>query len=371
MKIGFDAKRAFFNARGLGNYSRDAIRILEKEMPENEYYLFTPKKGGSAGWNPPSSCPVVSPGRFPYAVFPSLRRSYGCRGEIESLRLDLYHGLSNELPYGLKGVVPTVITMHDVIFLKFPELFPLFDRYAFRKKYTHSCLAADRVIAVSEQTKQDLIEYIGVDESKIDVVYQGCNPLFHGEVTEAKKEEVRLRYSLPSVFMLIVCAIERRKNHEVILEAMSRGKSDLPLVIVGRASVYKEKLQSLIRQYGLEKRVVFLHDVPTTDLPAIYRLSSLFVYPSLFEGFGIPILEAMTSGIPVVTSKGSCFSETGGDAARYVDHDNADELADAIDAILADRTIAENMISLGFEQSLKFSDQNIARSLMATYEKVL
>ncbi|HPH62573.1 MAG: glycosyltransferase family 4 protein [Paludibacteraceae bacterium] len=371
MRIGFDAKRAFFNIRGLGNYSRDTIRVLESNVPENEYYLFTPGNKGRAGWLPPESCKIVTPSGFPYSLFPALWRSYGCHKEMESLHLDLYHGLSNEIPYGIKGKVPSVITMHDVIFLKYPEFYPWIDRYTFRKKYTHSCLAADRIIAISEQTKIDLIEWIGADESKIDVVYQGCNPMFHQEVNEEKKQQVRERYMLPSEFMLIVCAIERRKNHEIILEAMHRCKSDLPLVIIGRSSEYKQTLLSLIEKYGLQNRVILLHDVPTADLPAIYRAASLFVYPSHFEGFGIPILEAMTSGLPVITSKGSCFAETGGDAARYVNQEDADELAAVMDEVLMDSALSAQMVEKGYKQSFKFSDEIIAKSFMEVYAKTI
>ncbi len=371
LKIGFDAKRAFYNSRGLGNYSRDTIRILSEQKPDNDYFLFTPKTENAIPFPLKSNCKIIQPTGFLSAKFPSLWRTFGQCSEIRQEKLDIYHGLSHELPYGIKKCnVRTVVTMHDVIFLKNPELFPFFDRYSFREKYTRSSEVADKIIAISEQTKRDLIEYMGINEQKIDVVYQGCNPVFKQTVTEETKKIVAEKYQLPANYMLIVCAIEKRKNHEIILKAMHAGKIDIPLVIVGRPSAYKNELLELISEYKLEEKVIFLHNVETSELPAIYKLATLFAYPSLFEGFGIPILEALTSGIPVITSKGSCFEETGGKAACYIAHDNAEELADAICKIIENKSLAEKMVAEGYRHAAIFSDENIADSLMRVYESI-
>ncbi len=373
MKIGFDAKRAFCNTRGLGNYSRDTIRLLTEQFPENDYTLFTPKMKESIRWNYNEQCAstVLPQGIHAKSIFSSLWRTRGICEDIERLDLDIYHGLSHELPYGIeKTRTKTVVTMHDLIFLKNPELFPLFDRYSFRKKYIHGCKTADRVIAISEETKRDLMEYLHEEESRIDVVYQGCNPVFHQPVEEAELEAVRQKYALPNEFMLIICAIERRKNHELILKAMRHPQLDLPLVIVGRPSEYKKHLEELIREYGLENRVVFLDAMPTTALPALYKLASVFVYPSLFEGFGIPILESLTMGTPVVTSEGSCFRETGGDAAKYVDCNNADQLAETLIDVLQHQEVRDEMVAAGLAHAQKFTDSAVAQNLMSVYKKI-
>lgn len=378
MNIGFDAKRAFFNRRGLGNYSRDTIRILSNECPEHNYTLYTPKlvkdvkKAISFSYNK-ENCQVVSPqGFYSFGPLSSLWRTRGICSTIEQDKIDIYHGLSHELPYGIeKTHAKSVVTMHDVIFLKNPELFPLFDRYSFRKKYTHGCHTADRVIAISEQTKSDLINYMGEKEERIDVVYQGCNPIFHQPISEEQMADAKSRYNLPSQFMLIVCAIERRKNHELILKAMRDPKVDIPLVIVGRSSEYQNHLQELIREYHLENRVLFLNEMPTEDLPVLYKLATLFVYPSLFEGFGIPILESLTVGTPVITSKGSCFEETGGKSARYVDCNDADELSETIVKVLSDSELQKQMVDEGFLHAARFSDAAIAKNLMDVYHKIV
>lgn len=373
MKIGFDAKRAFCNTRGLGNYSRDTIRLLTEQFPENDYTLFTPKIKESILWNYNKQCAstVLPQGIHAKSVFSSLWRTRGICKDIKRLDLDIYHGLSHELPYGIeKTRTRTVVTMHDLIFLKNPELFPLFDRYSFRKKYIHGCKTADRIIAISEETKRDLMEYLHEEESRIDVVYQGCNPVFHQPVEEAELEAIRQKYALPNEFMLIICAIERRKNHELILKAMRHPQLDLPLVIVGRPSEYKKHLEELIREYGLENRVIFLDAMPTTALPALYKLASVFVYPSLFEGFGIPILESLTMGTPVVTSEGSCFRETGGDAAKYVDCNNPDQLAETLIDVLQHQEVRDGMIAAGLAHAHKFTDSAVAQNLMSVYKKI-
>lgn len=374
MNIGFDAKRAFCNSRGLGNYSRDTIRLLSEQYPANRYSLFTPRINESIRWNYNTECASTElpQGIFSKKLFSSLWRTKNICEDIKRLNIDVYHGLSHELPYGIeKTGTKTVVTMHDLIFLKNPELFPLFDRYSFKKKYTHGCKTADRVIAISEETKRDLIEFMQEDESRIDVVYQGCNPIFHQPVEERELEEVKKRFSLPNQFMLIICAIERRKNHELILKAMRNPQLDIPLVIVGRPSEYKNHLDELIREYHLENRVIFLNAMPTEALPALYKLASVFVYPSLFEGFGIPILESLTMGTPVVTSEGSCFRETGGDAARYIDNSDADQLAATLIDILQHEDLQQEMVAKGFAHAQKFSDESIARNLMSVYNKIL
>jgi glycosyltransferase involved in cell wall biosynthesis len=372
LHIGFDAKRAFFNNRGLGNYSRDTIRILSEQIPDNKYVFFTPKTKNSISFYFKPESRIITPTSFFYKKMSSLWRSRGILKDIRKENLDIYHGLSHELPYGIeKENVRTVVTMHDLIFLKNPELFPFFDRYSFKKKYIHSCKIADRVIAVSQQTKDDIIEYIGIEEEKIDVVYQGCNPLFYTVASDDQKKKTAIKYGLPDNYMLIVGAIEKRKNHELILKAMHRLKNTLPLVIIGRPSAYKHELIELIKKFSLDTKVIFPENVETAELPVIYQSATLFIYPSLFEGFGIPILEALACGIPVITSKGSCFAETGGNAAYYVDSSDADELADAIAKITDDSGLRKDMITKGFKHAELFSDKSIAHNLSTVYSRVL
>ena len=368
LKIGYDAKRAFFNNRGLGNYSRDTIRIMSTQRENNRYFLFSPHCESPIDFERNSNCVTVEPEGFIGRRFPALWRSSGCLSDIRRLELDIYHGLSNELPIG-SGRTNTryIVTMHDVIFLKHPEWFPLADRYLFRMKYVNSCRRADQVIAISEATKRDIVEFIGVDEQKIRVVYQSCNPLFHKEPSRDEVEALRGKHKLPSAYLLTVCAIEERKNHQCVMRALSLMKDPLPYVIVGRESAYKRELEKLAAELHIEHLIIWLHDVPTADLPALYHGASIFVYPSLYEGFGIPIIEAECCNLPVITSQGSCFSEAGGQGACYLDPKRPEDWAFAIKEILEEESVNARMRHLGILNVARFNDETIAHQLMDVY----
>jgi len=372
IKIGFDAKRAFYNNRGLGNYSRELIRILSNYESENEYYLFTPKTSDAIQTAYPSNCKIIQPKSEFFNRFPSLWRSFGQCREIKSLNLDIFHGLSHELPYGIeKTETRSVVTMHDLIFYKFPELYPWIDRQLYKRKYFRSCRVADKIIAISEQTKRDLIDLAGIDEHKIEVVYQGCNPVFQKKITQDEWHLIREKYHLPGQYLLNVGAIEKRKNQELIIKALANGKIDIPLIIIGRPTEYLKVLKELISSLQIESKVIFLTNVPTEDLPAIYQMAEIFIYPSLFEGFGIPIIEALNSKIPVITSKDSCFKETGGPDTCYINHTQVEELISAINTILSNSDKRQTMIESGLIYTEKFSDNTISDSLMNVYHKLL
>ena len=370
MTIAFDAKRAFFNNRGLGNYSRDTIRILSSYYPTEDFFLFSPKKKNGISFERGENCEIIFPSGI-MSKFPSLWRSHFMLNDLAKNNIAVYHGLSNELPLGIeKTSIKTVVTIHDLIFLTHPHLYSPIDRRLFRYKYLKSAQIADVVVAISEQTKRDLIEIGGIDEKKIEVVYQGCNPIFSSVHSEEDKNFVLKKYNLPANYMLSVGAIERRKNHQLILRAMAKGKINCPLVILGRPTEYLSELKRLISDLKLEKQVIFLKNIPLLDLSMIYQNATLFLYPSVYEGFGIPIVEAMMSKVPVITSKGSCFRETGGDAACYVDANDEQELESAILSRLESEDLRKEMIRKGNEHIKKFSDQFIAEQMMSIYKKI-
>lgn len=372
MKIGFDAKRAFFNHRGLGNYSRDTIRIISSYNINNEIYLFTPSTDNIIKFNYSDNCRVVNPDSAFDRSFSSLWRTTRMCKDIKRLNLDVFHGLSHELPFGIeKTHIKSVVTIHDLIFLKFPHLFPFFDRKMYTFKYHHSCEIADKIIAVSKQTKKDLIDLWNINKNKIKVVYQGCNPVFLRKKTKKQRDEVKKKYNLPSQFILNVGAIEERKNQKNIIQSLEIMKTDVPLIIVGRKSKYQSIIDKAIASNHLEDRVFILNNVDTEDLPAIYQMASLFVYPSLFEGFGIPVIEALFSGLPVITSTGSCLEESGGPGTCYISPENVEELAESMDKILNDNELKILMLNRNQEHLKQFLDENIAIKLLSIYNDVL
>lgn len=261
--------------------------------------------------------------------------------------------------------------MHDVIFLRFPELFAASYRYIFSKKYKYACKHADIIVAISEQSKLDVIKYFNVPEERINVVYQGCNPIYYSKVTSSSKGSIKEKYNLPNDFLLYVGTIEKRKNALGIIKALHLGNIDIPLVIVGRPTDYKKELVEYIEQHNMQKQIMFLHNVPTDDLPTLYQMSIAFVYPSLFEGFGIPILEALNSGTPVITSKGSCFPEVGGNAALYVEYGNNEEMISCLQKVLSSEDGRNAMIESGYKKAEQFREEKLTLDMISIYNRVL
>lgn len=365
MRIGYDAKRAFNNHRGLGNYSRDTIRIIASHFPDYQLDLYTPKIDQSINFTCSQNATIIQP---KHHFMTSIWRTFGITKEAEKRQLDLYHGLSHELPVGIeKTRIPTVVTMHDLIFIRHPELYHFIDRKLYNIKYLRSCRMADHIIAVSQQTKNDLIELWGIDEKKIRVVYQGCHPAFCQQVTENQKQNVKQKYHLPDTFLLNVGAIEPRKNQLLILKALKAIDIDEPLVIAGRKTDYIIELQQYVEKYKLQNQVHILPNVDFGDLPALYQNASIFIYPSQYEGFGIPVVEALQSGVPVIAAKGSCLEESGGPNSCYVSPTDETELAEQIMIVLKDKNLINNMIEKGKAYAQQFSDEAIANNLLNIY----
>ena len=371
MKIGFDAKRAFFNRSGLGNYSRDTIAIMSGYFPMNEHILYTPKPGKSKILLNRDNITISGPSKFWHKQFPSYWRTFGISDQLVKDKIDLYHGLSNELPNDIdKTKIPSIVTIHDLIFMRYPLLYNSIDRRIYEKKFLYAAQKATKVIAVSEQTKEDIVEFFKIPESKIEVVYQGCNPIFWNTLSDTQRTEILMKYAVPERFILYVGRIEERKNLLNIVKALHKAKVDIPLVVIGKPTNYLGKINSFIDSNKMHN-IFFLHNVPTDDLPAFYQKAEMFVYPSLFEGFGIPIIEALTSKTPVITSRGGCFTEAGGKSSIYIDPENIDEIASAIRIIVTSSTIRDNMIIDGFVHAQQFRQEKIASNMIAVYEKVV
>ncbi len=372
MRIGFDAKRIFRNTSGLGNYSRSTVELLAKYFPDNHYFLYSGFDRNRTGFQIPEKVELVTPSSWIGDICPSLWRSGCMASDIRKHRLDIYHGLSNELPFDIReGGAKSVVTMHDLIFIRYPNLYKKIDRYLYEKKYRRSCRYADHIIAISRQTKNDIIDFWNIPEELISVVYQGCNPQFYQVVDQETKKRVKEKYALPDQYILSVGTLEERKNLMLTLQAMVAGHIDVPLVACGRYTEYVKALQAYAYANGLEDRVKFLYNVDFSDLPAVYQMASVAVYVSLFEGFGIPILEALNSGVPMITSKGGVFGETGGDACLYVGQYDREDMAEALKTALNDTQRRNEMIERGYKYALNFRDDVVARNLYAVYKKLL
>ncbi|MGB4774787.1 MAG: glycosyltransferase family 1 protein [Daejeonella sp.] len=372
MKIGFDGKRAAHNFTGLGNYSRYIIKLLSKFYPENKYSVYSPKPISELV---SQDFATISSIQFHYPRQPLVKswwRSFGIIKDLKKDGIQLYHGLSNELPFGIKkSGIRSVVTIHDLIFLRYPQYFPWVDRKIYNLKFQYATKHADKIIAISEQTKRDIINFYGIAEKKIEVIYQNCDPVFHQTVSVKEKQEIRLDYKLPEKYLLNVGTIESRKNLMLIVKALKHIPEEINLVVIGRETPYTKTVKEYIIKNQLAQRVHFLKNIPFESLPAIYQQAELFIYPSQFEGFGIPIIEALHSGIPVIAAKGSCLEEAGGKESIYVDSSDEIELANNIKIVLENPEKRQKMINAGYEHLKQFSDEKTAEKLTQLYQNIL
>ena len=371
MRIGFDAKRAFFNSSGLGNYSRNLIESLTRYHPGNDYYLYTPREKGRISFNADVSCKLRSPERILHKIFRSSWRTKFISQIIKNDKLDIYHGLSGEIPVSLrKEKIKSAVTIHDMIYLRYPDLYNPIDRKIYFHKAQYACKNSDIVIAISEQTKTDIVNFTGINENRIKVVYQNCDQSFYETVSEEGRQALLKKINLPSNYLLNVGTIEKRKNLLTLVKAFHIIGEDIPLVVIGKKTDYYNKVADYISSNGI-KNIIFPENISSCDLPAIYQMATAFVYPSVFEGFGIPIIEALVSRLPVITSIGGCFPEAGGPSTIYINPEDPYELSEAIRQISDNSSLRKKMAENGFGYARRFSAENISNDYIEAYRSVI
>lgn len=372
LKIGYDGKRAANNLTGLGNYSRSLISHLAKYFSENQYFVYTPKIKTKIEKLPLFSLPnvhLVLPTKGKFKLF---WRSYAIIKQLKKDKIDLFHGLSHEIPFGIQQTkIKSIVTIHDLIFLRIPKYYKLIDRLIYKFKSKYACNNADRIIAISEQTKKDIIDLYHIDPAKIDVIYQSCDDSFKTLLTTEEKEKIRRKHHLPEKYLLNLGTIEYRKNLLTIIKALPKVAKNYPLVVIGKETPYIKLIKKEITNLGLENRVIFLKDIPFSDLPCIYQMASIFIYPSKYEGFGIPIIEALYSNVPVIAATGSCLEEAGGPNSIYVCPNDNNALANSINQVLADENLQQLMKDKGIEFVQRFNNEIISNQLIRCYLNLL
>ena len=382
MNIGYDAKRAFHNSTGLGYYSRTLIGLLSSQFPEHEYFLFNPKPSTKFKLEGENIHEVLPHGLLDI-LFRSAWRSSWVKKDLVKNRIDLYHGPSHEIPIGIQQAgIRSVVTIHDLIHERYPEQYNPVDVKIYSKKFRYACKHADKVIAISEQTKRDIIEFYKTPEEKVVVCYQSCDPAFSVRVSEDEKARIAGKYGLPAEFFLYVGSVIERKNLLNICKAvfLLRDELNIPLVVIGDGGKYKQLVKDFIRQHKLEDRIIFLSETEAVKndqefrkpeaFAAIYQSAIAMVYPSFFEGFGAPVLEALWSRLPVITSNVSCLPEVGGDAAYYVNPSVAEEIAEGMRKIYNDKLLAGSMREKGWKHAMRSSPEIYAANMMDIYKTV-
>jgi len=359
------------------------LAILTQHYPHNQYTLFTPKQTNLFDIAPFENVHAVFPETFAGKNFPGWWRRKGMVKVIANSGMDIYHGVSNELPVGIESTgVKTVVTVHDIIFERFPETYNFDERYVHRWKIKQACKVADAVIAISQQTKDDLINFYKIPASKIFICYQSCNPIFQQQISEENNAIVKSRYQLPNKYFLFVSSIAPRKNLIAICKALIllKGKINIPLVVIGNGKKEKEEAKQLMQRNGMANMLILLNDMAISkensfttaaDFPAIYQQALALVYPSIFEGFGAPLLEALWSGLPVISSNTSSLPEVAGDAALYFSPTDHEMLARHMYEIATNKNVAIELKKKGFEQAQNFTTKKYAESIMNVYQSIL
>ncbi|NIM91040.1 MAG: glycosyltransferase [Candidatus Aminicenantes bacterium] len=374
MRIGFDVRPFLKRETGVGIYCRNLLSHLAQIDRANEYFLFSSslKDKFSPQKIPPFPNKEFHHFRFPVRLINLFwyRLSWPPLDYFFKTNLDLAH---SPTPLILPTKGKKIVTVYDLFFLDFPLLTDRETRKNFTVRIKDSLLKADGVIAISEFTRNQLLERFPLDEKKVKTIYLGLDPEFHTEVSAAEEEEVRKKFSLPPSFIFFVGAMEPRKNLLRLIEALKithEKHQKTPLVIVGREGLDYRNLEKKISQLKLQDWVRMMGYLPDEEVKIFYRLASVFAFPSLCEGFGLPVIEAMARGLPVATSKTSALPEVGQDAALYFHPEDPEDIADKLIQALEDEELRQTLKERGKKRALDFDWHTTAAETLSFYEQL-
>lgn len=361
IKIGYDAKRYFNNPTGLGNYSRTLIHYLGEYASENQYSLFVHRKFYLQGFNKFN----VIKGKG----HPALWRSRGIKNDIDKSDIQIFHGLSAELPAKSKRNIKYVVTIHDLIFKLHPEWYSGIDRMFYSEKMRQAIDKADAIIAISNQTKEDILDHFSVDENKIKVIYQS----WANSYNTLKIDDIHVPL-LPKDYLLFVGSFYERKNLKNVIWALADDRCrDIPLVVVGNGKRrYKQMILELIQQTKLERQVLILDNVYDELLKQLYLRAKAVIYPSLYEGFGLPVLEAWKCGKPVITSNNSSLKELGTKACYLLENPlDKEEISNAIYKLWDDDAYFKQLTDEIPEHIAQYHPRVISEQVAGLYKSLL
>ncbi len=351
MKIGFDTQSTLGRKTGIGLYTANLLQALRQVAPQHEYVEISSGRTQE----------MRTDQRLHWQQFELPRRA-------RAMRVDLLHVTGFDAPWWRP--CPLVLTVHDLIGLLFPANLPPISRLYWSRWLPHTIRRADRIIVDSEHTKSDVNRLLGIPAEHMDVIHLGVDESFHPVEDEGSLGTVREKYSLPYTFILYLGTLEPRKGLDTLLSAYADLVTDVShhLVIAGKRGWYTQPLFQQVKALSLGQRVHFTGYVAEEDLGALYSLAHLFVYPSRYEGFGLPPLEAMACGLPVVCTDAASLPEVVGDAALLVSPDDPGALAAAMRRVLADGQLHTEMQARSLERAARFTWQETARRTLQVYE---
>lgn len=378
MRIGIDITAAVTQGGGIGRYTRELIYALVKADKENEYHLFSARQ--------PQTLPVPDPvpngenvsyhqapldERWLYRLWYRLRLPLPV--QLATGPLDLFHSPDFVLP-PVRDSIPTILTVHDLSFVHYPDTFtPALVNYL-NSVVPWSVARATHILADSQATKEDLINIWRVAAEKVTVLYSGVSGRFQPVTDQKQLAAVRQKYDLGRApYLVSVSTLQPRKNFQMLIQAFKPVAEQQPhnLVIAGGKGWLYEEMMSEVQKQGLEGRVKFIGFVADGDLPALYSEASLMVFPSLYEGFGLPLLEAMACGVPVLSSNASCLPEVAGEAAVLLSPTEQEAWSQTMNGLLSNPGQRARMVAAGFLQARKFRWKKAAGELLEVYRRLV
>jgi len=368
--IGFDARKS--KDFGIGSYIRELIGAIARR-PESEEYRFrvyTRRADRDAFAGLPARFDIVEEEARGYSLAELTRYAW----RIFRDRLDLFHATHYVLPPLPR--VRAVVTIHDIIHLLYPQFLPSRAAHVYARVMIRRALKrADRIITVSYNSKRDLVDYFGVHPSGIEVIYNGVSPRFRRDIPQEEREAAAVKYRLRRPYLLFLGGEKPHKNVRNVVRAFAEARRDRALtqalVLAGPLAKNPARLRALIAALDLAGSVFQPGIVEEADLPALYAGADLFLYPTLYEGFGLPVIEAMACGTPVLTSSTSALQEVAGGYAYMVDPMDVDAIARGIAALSTDAKLREDFVELGKKRALEFSWDKAAEKTLAVYASVL
>jgi glycosyltransferase involved in cell wall biosynthesis len=367
VRIGIDARK--LHDFGIGTYIRNLLHELARLDHESEFVILSRPEDRESVTALGENFRAVVETAGNYSIAEQVKIPLDLRRE----KVDLFHAPHYVLPPLVR--CPSVVTIHDCIHLMFPQYLPNRRSLAYaRASITLAAKRSTRILTGSESSKRDILRFVDVPPGKIDVIYHACDPRFRSEPNEDDVARVRERFQLQDQFVLYAGNVKPHKNLERLIEAFNlvrnRGLDNLKLILIGDDISKYSALRRAVHRHQLHKYVRFLGFLPLDTLAVLYRLASVFAFPSLYEGFGLPPLEAMASGTPVVTSNMSSLPEVTGDAAVQVDPYDASAIADGIYRVLTDDSLRNDLRRRGLDRATQFSWESSVRRVREIYGQV-
>lgn len=368
MRIGLITNMMDGHGAGIGRYTENLVRNLLLTDKKNEYYLIHSNK---KRYKFKGNYQEIRLSFFDSIPKKLITGAFVTEKICRDNRLDIIHDLGQISPYFLPSKIKRILTIFDLSPILYPQFFTRLTRI-YTALFPIIVKNTDAIITISESSKQDIMRLLKVPEQKITVTHLGIESKFKPIKDKEYLDRIRSKYHLPERFVLFVGTIEPRKNLPALIRAYHEvvKKTDIYLVIAGHTGWKYADVFEAIRKHNLQRQVIFTGYVDDSDLPALYNLAEVFVYPSLYEGFGFPVLEAMACGCPVVTSSSSSFLEITGNAAMLINPTDIESVAKAILIIILNKKIRTRLVQQGLIQAKTFGWENCAKNTLITYNQI-